>query len=107
MTNITIIVGPVGVSSLTDENNPKIIDKTPIMDEINPIWTGDLDICLAEAAGIINIDVIKSIPTILTHVATKIISKNKKTDWIKLVFILSALAILSSIVIKTNLSQIT
>ena len=107
MTSVRIIVGPVGVSSLTEENNPKIIDKTPIRDEANAIWRGDFDICLAEAAGIINIDVIKSIPTILTHVATKIISKNKKTAWTRLVFILSALAILSSIVIKTSLSQIT
>ena len=106
ITNITIIVGPVGVSNKTEEYNPRIIDKIPIMDEFMPIWSGELDICLAEAAGIINIEVTNNIPTILTHVATNIISRVKKITWITLVFILSDFAIFSSIVINTNLFQI-
>ena len=107
ITRITIIVGPVGVSNKTEEYKPRIIDKIPIMDEFMPIWSGELDICLAEAAGIINIEVTNNIPTILTHVATNIISRVKKITWITLVFILSDFAIFSSIVINTNLFQIT
>lgn len=107
MASTTIIVGPVGMSIRTDKNNPKIIDKIPIKEDKSAIWIGDFEICFAEAAGIINIDVINNIPTILTQVATKIISKVKKTAWIKFVFIFSAAAIFLSIVSKTSLSQIT
>ena len=44
------------------------------------ILPGDLEICLAAAAGIISIDVMSKIPTILTHVATNITSNTRNKD---------------------------
>tara|TARA_B100000700_G_C15045550_1_gene857755 strand:+ start:3474 stop:3935 length:462 start_codon:yes stop_codon:yes gene_type:complete len=101
-----IIVGPVGVSKKIDEINPNITEKTPINEEMTPIWIGDFETCLAAAAGIINIEVTSRMPTTFTHVATKIINKVKKMAHIILVFTFSAIAIFSSIVNRTSLPQI-
>ena len=106
ITRVIIIVGPVGVSNNIDEYSPKTIEKIPIKEEKIAIWTGDLEICFADAAGIINIEVTSKIPTILTQVATKIINKVKKTPHIRLVLTFSALAIFSLIVNKTSLFHI-
>ena len=101
-----IIVGPVGVSKITDENSPNNTERIPINEEKIAIWIGDLEICLADAAGIISIEVTSRIPTILTQVATKIINKVKKMPDIIFVLTFSAIAIFSSIVNKTSLFQI-
>jgi hypothetical protein len=74
-----ITVGPVGVSNNIDKNNPRITESAPISEEKTAIWIGDFEICLAVAAGMISIDVINNIPTILTQVATKITKRVKKT----------------------------
>ena len=99
-------VGPVGVSNRIEANTPKITERTPINEEKKAIWIGDFESCLAEAAGIISIEVISNIPTIFTQVATKIIKRAKNTACIRSVFTFSALAIFASIVIKTSLFHI-
>ena len=99
-------VGPVGVSNRIEANTPKITERTPINEEKKAIWIGDFESCLAEAAGIISIEVISNIPTIFTQVATKIIKRDKNTACIRSVFTFSALAIFASIVIKTSLFHI-
>lgn len=95
-------VGPVGVSKNIDKKSPRTTESTPIKEEKTAIWRGDFEICLAEAAGIISIEVTSKIPTILTQVATKIINKVKKTAHITLVLTFSDLAMFSSIVSKTS-----
>ena len=70
-----MIEGPEGVFICKDEYNPIITDnKPPTIDKLT-ICKGLLEIFLAIAAGMINIPVIKSNPTILIDIA--IIAANK------------------------------
>ncbi len=103
---VKIIEGPVGISTNIDRYTPIMIDNIPNKPDTNAMDPGELEICLAVAAGIISIDVINNIPTTLTQVATKITNNVRKIDWIKNVFIFSAFATLSFIVINTSFSQI-
>jgi hypothetical protein len=66
----TTIDGPDGVSRCKELNIPIITASTARPDEIIAISSGELANCLAEAAGIISNDVIKSKPTILKDTAT-------------------------------------
>ena len=101
-----MIVGPVGVSNKIETKTPEITERTPINEEKKAIWKGDFESCLAEAAGIMSIEVISKIPTIFTQVATKIIKRAKNAACTRLVFTFSALAMFASIVIKTSLFHI-
>jgi len=65
----TIIDGPEDVLNSNEENNPIITDNNPpIIEKITIFW-GLSEIFLAMAAGIINIPVINSNPTILIDIA--------------------------------------
>ena len=55
---------------------PNITAKIPNIDEVTAINSGEFVICLAVAAGIINIDVINNNPTILKETATTIVINN-------------------------------
>ena len=75
-TAATTIDGPEGVSKNNDENIPKITATTPKRAEKKAIFSGELESCLAVAAGIINIEVINSKPTILNETATTTVIKS-------------------------------
>ena len=64
-----MIEGPEGVLNSKEENNPIKIDNNPPIVDKRAICIGLLDIFLARAAGIINIPVIKSSPTIFIEIA--------------------------------------
>ena len=64
-----IIDGPDDVLNSKDVNNPIITDNKPPMIEYITILCGLVDKFLAIAAGIINIPVISSNPTILIEIA--------------------------------------
>ncbi len=103
---IAIIDGPVGISKIIEENIPIKTEAIAIKPDPKAILVGEFVICLEAAAGIISIDVISSIPTTFTQVATKITNNIKKIELTIDVLIPSDFAIFSSIVIRTSFSQI-
>ena len=64
-----IIDGPDDVLNSNEENSPIITDNKPPIIEKNIIFCGLSEIFLAIAAGIINIPVINSNPTIFIDIA--------------------------------------
>ena len=64
-----MIEGPEGVLNSNEENKPIITDNKPPITEKITIPLGLVDMFLAIAAGIINIPVINSNPTILIDIA--------------------------------------
>ena len=104
--DITTIEGPEGVSKYIEPEIPKITENTARTDETTAISSGEWVSCLADAAGIINKDVIKSKPTILKDTATTIVISNIINNWFITTLIPSALASFSSIVIKTKEDQL-
>ena len=64
-----IIDGPEDVLNSKEVNNPKITDSKPPIIEKRTIFCGLEDIFLAIAAGMINIPVIRSKPTIFIEIA--------------------------------------
>ena len=80
-------------------------DKIPIIGEITAINSAEVTNCLAEEAGIINIEVISKIPIILIDEATTIVSKNRKSNCIRKTLTPSALAKSSLIVISKKDDQ--
>ena len=85
---------------------PNITAKIPNIDEVTAINSGEFVICLAVAAGIINIDVINNNPTILKETATTIVINNIINNWLNKVFKPSDFASFSFIVVKTNDDQL-
>ena len=81
-----IIDGPEAVLNSKEENNPINTDNNPPIIEIITICLGLLERFLAIAAGIINIPVISSKPTIFIEIA--IIAANKT---VKIAFAFSGL----------------
>ena len=64
-----MIEGPDGVLNSNDEYNPIITDKSPPIIDRTTIWGGLFEMFLAIAAGMINIPVINSSPTIFIEIA--------------------------------------
>ena len=64
-----IIEGPDAVLNSSEENSPNTTDNKPPIIENITIFCGVSDMFLAIAAGIINIPVINSSPTILIEIA--------------------------------------
>ena len=64
-----IIEGPDAVLNSSEENSPIITDNKPPIIENSTIFCGVSDMFLAIAAGIINIPVINSKPTLFIEIA--------------------------------------
>ena len=75
-TEDTTIAGPDGIAKISEAKIPQIIAILPKNAASAAIDSGLLASFLAEAAGIINIEVISKIPKIWIEIATAIVIKN-------------------------------
>lgn len=74
--------GPVGVSHCSELQSPNETDSTAIAVAKRAICSGLFEILRAAAAGIINNDVIRRMPTIFIATAMTMAIKSIKVNWI-------------------------